>query len=78
MSNAGVAMPEPDVNRSAATRRRNVYFAMAIIFTALSLAFAFDFDGHVLILWRDAPAVAFLFAVAAVFFAVRWRRTPRS
>jgi hypothetical protein len=71
-------MPEPDVNRSATTRRRNVSLALALVFTALSLGFAFDFDGHVLILWRDAPGIAFIFAVAAVFFAVRWRRTPRS
>lgn len=78
MQHSGVIMSEPDGGRTPATRRRNVSLALALVFTALSLSFAFDFDGNVLILWRDAPVIAFLFAVAAVFFAVRWRRTPRS
>jgi hypothetical protein len=64
--------------RNATLRRRNTSVALAFIFFALSISFAFDFEGNVRILWRDAPLVALTFAIIAVLFAVRWWRTPRS
>jgi hypothetical protein len=59
-------------------RRRNVNFALALLMAAMSVIFVFDFDGNVKIMWRDAPLAATFFALAAVFFAARWWRTPRS
>jgi hypothetical protein len=41
--------------------------------------FIFGYDGTMVwLMWRDAPLVSLLLVIAAVFFAVRWKRTPRS
>ena len=68
----------PD-DRSALSRRRNVSFALALVCLAVSSMFIFGYDGTMVwLMWRDAPAVSLILVVAAVFFAVRWWRTPRS
>jgi len=59
-------------------RRRNVYLALAIVLFATSLMFIYGPKQMVWWMWRDAPIAAAVLTVAAVFFAVRWWRTPRS
>ena len=61
------------------TRRRNSSLALALVLLASSCTFIFGRDGQMVwLMWRDAPIVSSVLAVAGVFFAVRWWRTPRS
>lgn len=67
-----IAMPSDN------TRRRNVYLAVALVLFAVSSMFIFGLKGMIWLMWRDAPVVAALLFAGALFFAVRWWRTPRS
>lgn len=65
--------------RGTRTRRSNAALALALALFSSSLMFIFGPDGHMVWwMWRDAPLVATLLALAGVYFAVRWWRTPRS
>ena len=58
--------------------RRNIYLALALVLFAISSMFIFGLKGMIWLMWRDAPLAAALLLAAAIFFAVRWWRTPRS
>ena len=55
-----------------------MYLALAIVLFATSLMFIYGPKQMVWWMWRDAPIAATVLTVAAIFFAVRWWRTPRS
>jgi hypothetical protein len=68
-----------DESRATPVRRRNSSLALALVLLASSCTFIFGRDGQMVwLMWRDAPVVSFVLALAGVFFAVRWWRTPRS
>jgi hypothetical protein len=58
--------------------RRNIYLALAIVLFSTSLMFIYGPKQMVWWMWRDAPIAAAGLTLAAIFFAVRWWRTPRS
>ena len=75
--------PEPGLRMQTEvtgnTRRRNVYLGLALCLFAISSMFIFGLEGEMVwLMWRDAPVIALLLVLGALFFAVRWWRTPRS
>jgi hypothetical protein len=72
MQSGETAMPSDN------TRRRNIYLALAIVLFATSLMFIYGPKQMVWWMWRDAPIAAIVLTLAAIFFALRWWRTPRS
>jgi hypothetical protein len=69
----------PDKTQGTPTRRSNAALALALALVSSSLTFIFGRDGQMVWwMWRDAPLVASLLALAGVCFAVRWWRTTRS
>ena len=59
------------------TRRRNIYLALSLILFAISCMFIFGLKGMIWLMWRDEPFVAATLFAAAIYFGVRWWRTPR-
>ena len=58
-------------------RRRNIYLALSLILFATSCMFIFGLKGMIWLMWRDEPLIAATLFAAALFFGVRWWRTPR-
>ena len=59
-------------------KRRNIYLALALVLFATSNMFIFGPKQMVWLMWRDEPIAAALLLAGAVFFAVKWWRTPRT
>jgi hypothetical protein len=73
------SVPGEPPRHSPQVHRRNRSLALALVCFALSSLFIFGLDGHMVwLMWRDAPIVAAILFAGAVFFAVRWWRTPRT
>ena len=59
-------------------KKRNLYLALAITLLGLTFLFYPGTEGMAWMMWRDAPLLAGAMAIAGLYCAVCWWRTPRS
>lgn len=66
------------VTSVANQKKRNVYLALAITLLGLTFLFYPGTEGMAWMMWRDTPLLAGAMALAGLYCAVMWWRTPRS
>ena len=63
--------------RSANTRKRNIYLALAVSLLAVTFVFYVTEEGMQWMMWRDSTLLAIGLVAAAALFGMLWWRTPR-
>ena len=70
--------PNRPTARAAGLARRNLFTALALVFTAITFVPYVQEERIGWFMWRDAPILAITFIALAAIMVVGWWRTPRN